>query len=263
MPFGLEELIAEYGLLPLLTLAAAPVIAMLIARAVFGRNASPLAVTSVRRTKVLLCGPCGAGKTTIWQKLVHGSAKPTHTSMTANVGTAKAADGSSVELVDYPGHPRLREDVLPLLPSAKAIVIVLDAVAALDEAVGVHAVATLLAKLIEEPKAQGAAIVVAANKRDDPTSFSSKAVKKKLEAELTTLFAARSSAVGSANVAQVAAKGGAKPAAAKRRETGLMLEDGEKFTFEGSCSVPVEFTDIAAVADDTFNLDPIVSVLSS
>jgi hypothetical protein len=87
-------------------------------------------------------------------------------------------------------------------------------------------------------------------------------VKKKLEAELTTLFAARNSAVGSANVANVATKGG-KPAAAKRRETGLILEDGEKFTFEDSCTVPVEFTDITAVADDAFSLDPIKGVLKA
>ena len=96
MPLGIEELLEEYGLLPLLTLVAAPVIAFVIARAVFGRSASPLAVTSVRRTKVVLCGPCGSGKTTIWQKLVNGDVKATHTSMVANVGNTKAADGSTI-----------------------------------------------------------------------------------------------------------------------------------------------------------------------
>jgi signal recognition particle receptor subunit beta len=256
----LHDLIEQYGLLPILTLAAAPVLALIMARLMFGRQGMPMTVGGPKRTKYLLCGPVGSGKTTIWQTLVHGAAKPTHTSMVPNLGKVRPEFSGSVELVDFPGHNRLKDDIAPFLPSAKVIIVVMDAVSAMDEGVGVHAVAALLARLVEDRAVtSGASIIVAANKRDDVTSFSAKAIKKKLEAELTTLFASRSSSVGKVPGGN-ARKGSAGPT--KRSETGVFLEEGETFSFESSCSVEVGFVDISAVKDDTFNLKPLTDLMA-
>ena len=259
-----NQLVEQYGLLPVLTFVLAPLLALFAARVILGGRAGAgtlSAVTGVRPTKCLLCGPCGSGKTTIWQRLVNGeSTKPTHTSMAVNTGKA-VTEAGSFELVDYPGHGRLASDLAKHLAAAKVVVVVADAVAALDDTVGVHAVADLLARLMEDPAAAGARIVVAANKRDEVTSFSAKAIKKKVEEELTKLFAARTSAVGTAKVASVApggAAGGKSAATAKRRDTGLFLVEGEKFTFESSYGAPIDFVDVAAIRDDTYNLQPII-----
>lgn len=218
-----------------------------------------------RRTTLLLCGPSGAGKTTMWLRLTqaaHADSRGTQTSMVPNRAKAEGVleDGAaySFTAVDYPGHPRLTAELFDHIGTAKVVVVVVDAEAAADEHVGAHAAATLIAKLIEHKDMQGASLVVAAHKRDELTSYSAKALKSMLERELTTHFAARSGAVGSARVT------GAKSATAgvtKRSETGLFLEEGEKFTFEAACSLPVSFVDTAAVGDTKFSLEPVIRTM--
>jgi signal recognition particle receptor subunit beta len=246
-----RDIIIYYIVAPLVAVVGA----LLLRHLLFGKAGTLTAPgLTVRRTKCLLCGPMGSGKTTIWQRLVTGAtAKNTHTSMVPNVGTVRTENGS-FELVDFPGHGRLKDDLAAHLPAAKVIVIVLDAVAATDEHVGTHNVASLLARLIEDKSVSaGASLVIAANKRDEDASYSAKAIRTMLEKELTTLFAARGAAIG-----KVAGAAGTKKAASKRSETGLIFEEGEQFTFEASCSVPVSFVDIAAVPHEKFSLQPII-----
>jgi signal recognition particle receptor subunit beta len=213
---------------------------------------------------LLLCGPCGGGKTALYQYLARpaGSGRdalrPTQTSMVANRGAGgcelKGGRTVAFPVVDFPGHPRLQHDLLPEIAAAKAIVVVVDGTAAADLTTGVRPAATLIAKLIEHKDVQGAALVVAVNKRDDITSYSAKAVRKMLEAELTSHFGARSGAVGAA---AVGGKAAAAAAGVRQSETGLQLQEGEKFTFDAACALPVHFCDVSAVGPE-FSPDAIV-----
>ena len=67
----------------------------------------------VSRRVVLLLGPSDAGKTSLFSQLVHGRSVDTYTSMVENsttksFSTGNGASSKSVQLVDLPGHERLR-----------------------------------------------------------------------------------------------------------------------------------------------------------
>ena len=66
----------------------------------------------VSRRVVLLLGPSDAGKTSLFSQLVHGRSVDTYTSMVENSTTksfsTESGASKSVQLVDLPGHERLR-----------------------------------------------------------------------------------------------------------------------------------------------------------
>ena len=66
----------------------------------------------VSRRVVLLLGPSDAGKTSVFSQLVHGRSVDTYTSMVENSTTksfsTESGASKSVQLVDLPGHERLR-----------------------------------------------------------------------------------------------------------------------------------------------------------
>ena len=86
--------------------------------------------SAVTRSKkgdlILLLGPCGAGKTSLFYKWSEPSlTRPlTVTSQSANRGNF-----FNHQVIDYPGHPRLWHGVLALLPKTSRIVYLLDATA--------------------------------------------------------------------------------------------------------------------------------------
>ena len=78
---------------------------------------------------ILLLGPCGSGKTSLfylWSRSDSGSQKPllTVTSQSVNRGHVLP---ENLEVVDYPGHPRLWHGALSLVPRAHKIVFLIDA----------------------------------------------------------------------------------------------------------------------------------------
>lgn len=246
-----------------------------------------------RRTELLLCGPCGGGKTTIFSRLVdpssQSSLKDTRTSMELNRATVKGtykvfAKGPSVRtagepqpdvigagpegaeisynvpVVDFPGHPRLTADLLGRqLRTTKVVVLVIDSLNPNDTDVGVPAVATLFAKIAEHSDGGSAlnAVVFACNKRDDIASWSSKAVRRMLEKELTRYYIAKGAAIGSVAKAQEQKK---------QSETGLVLEEGKKFSFSESMTpMPCFFCDVSTATEEQqkssesiFDLSPLV-----
>ncbi|GAW09654.1 signal recognition particle receptor subunit [Lentinula edodes] len=81
-----------------------------------------------KRNLVLLIGPSNSGKTAIFSSLVYGQAPPTITSMQANSSFLDLpGKRDPIQIVDVPGHPRLRDQFKDFLSSAKALAFVVDA----------------------------------------------------------------------------------------------------------------------------------------
>ena len=76
---------------------------------------------------VLICGVCDSGKTTLLSQLISGKVVQTYTSMTHNKMTFPVENKDSVELVDVPGHERVRGQILDTFSgSARALVFMVD-----------------------------------------------------------------------------------------------------------------------------------------
>lgn len=80
---------------------------------------------------LLIMGPSGAGKTSLFVRLRQSKPRDTVTSMVPNKGVVSAGDGerrTRVHAVDLPGHPRLaftyfQQEVV----SCKGVIVVVDA----------------------------------------------------------------------------------------------------------------------------------------
>ena len=76
---------------------------------------------------VLICGVCDSGKTTLLSQLISGKVVQTYTSMTHNKMTFPVENKDSVELVDVPGHERVRGQILDTFSgSTRALVFMVD-----------------------------------------------------------------------------------------------------------------------------------------
>lgn len=138
---------------------------------------------------VLLWGPVGAGKTSLWYLWREGEFPRTITSMSPNedqmvIQTAEGQRKQKMTVIDFPGHQRMRAELLNRhLRRAKKIVFVVDASTLKSD---VAPVAQQLFDLLTRSFVSEANIpvIVACNKSDDPTAVSSSVAKNLLEAEL-------------------------------------------------------------------------------
>lgn len=94
-------------------------------------RADPRAPHCDRRDVVLVVGPPGAGKTALFNLLVHGKAGKTVMSLEPNVRRDWRVSGAygktrEVTLVAWPGHPKLRAGLAELLWSATCLVLLID-----------------------------------------------------------------------------------------------------------------------------------------
>jgi len=92
-----------------------------------------LAVFVIRRkvgsrgNSLLLVGPSDAGKTAIFSTLVYKQTLPTYTSLQTNSSIISVSSSNkTLQIVDIPGHPRIRDQFLEHLPDAKAVLFVVD-----------------------------------------------------------------------------------------------------------------------------------------
>ena len=76
---------------------------------------------------ILICGACDSGKTTLLSQLVVGKPVKTYTSMVHNVFPWEVQGKPSLNLVDVPGHERIRGGVVEQFSrSARGIVHMVD-----------------------------------------------------------------------------------------------------------------------------------------
>ncbi|KPI86050.1 hypothetical protein ABL78_4888 [Leptomonas seymouri] len=188
-------------------LSAALVLGYLVVRLVFGRALGLGAVFSRRRrTKTVLIGLPDSGKTALFGQLVrHMQLRETRTSTRENTGPLLAAKkrgmpdtAPGVSIVDCPGHPRLRERMLRAVGEAVNVVVVIDAVSVQDsQHDGVAALAELLLGVLQSPEFYGVQrLLFSCTKRDEVTSYASKAVRKLLEAAMVASIESRQNAMG-------------------------------------------------------------------
>jgi signal recognition particle receptor subunit beta len=228
-----------------------------------------------RSNAALLVGLCGSGKTAIFLRLVgdEGEGKPlpeTNTSMQANKGSLGGAGTHNI--IDYPGHRRLRGGLYEALQASKRLVVVVDSITIQDDQTqGAQAVADLLYDVLQCNAFDGVeSVLFACTKRDDVTSFSAKAVRRLVEIEIARQLATRSGGVGSIEKVSSAsgqvAKGSRRAVGApdeRSDECVLMTQPNGKYSFD-DLRVPVSFVDVTSMSgDEDFNLDAVKSFIES
>lgn len=146
--------------------------------------------------KVVLFGPMGGGKTSMYLHLRFGRVIPSHTSMQLTSATfapkCEGASGSDkpITVVDVPGEPRLNYQLLAELSSASVLVCVLDATKLPTHA---KEAAQVLYDVLthESVQRRSPALVIAANKSDVRGAASPDTVRATLETELQRVRLAR------------------------------------------------------------------------
>ncbi|KAG8345413.1 putative ADP ribosylation factor family Signal recognition particle [Trypanosoma vivax] len=272
-----EPLLGSTVALVLVTTLLAALVAYIVVRCVYGAKMT----TRRRRHTLLLLGPCGSGKTTLFAQLVARKRISARTSMQPNRAVMRfkadaASDdeegpqtspGACMTVVDFPGHRRLRCSIDQELEEAKKVVIVVDSVTIQDPQGGAEALAELVVSVFTSPAfyfVEG--VLVACTKRDELTSYSAKSVQKLLEKEITHHIITRRGDVQSigdiVNAEGVAVgrrknNGSSLGKTAKRHQ--LSLNDSGKFTFD-TFPLPVDFVDISSFPEPEkhpFNVDPV------
>merc|ERR1712228_79055 len=155
--------------------------------------------TSKRRNTVLLMGPCDAGKSLMFLRLVHKQFAMTCTSVKDNKGhfIAKIKD-KILTMVDIPGHERLRAQYLDEYgASALGVVFVVDSSTISRKTVA--DVAEFLFSILTDPVVfkNRPRVLIACNKQDHDMAKRRTAVKSMLETEINTLRKTRSGALES------------------------------------------------------------------
>ena len=201
-----------------------------------------------KRNKYLLVGLCNSGKTQLLLKLSGRDVPPsTVTSMQPNELPVDI-DGGSIMVTDFPGHRRLRDGMFPFLQEAKKLIIAVDSLTIQDKENGAAAVCPLLVAILESPACRGVqTILVACTKRDVITSFSSKAVRRQLESEMTQLLSNQAGGVKKLE-GPVTKRKTHQDENDDERDVTLFLRDDGKFSFD-DVPIPVAFADCTAVAD--------------
>jgi len=150
--------------------------------------------SSKKRSTILLMGPCDAGKSLLFLRLVHKQFAMTCTSMKENKGhfIAKIKD-KILTVLDIPGHERLRTQFLDEYgSSALGIVFVVDS--STISRLTVRDVADFLYTILSDPVVfkNKPRVLVACNKQDHDMAKRQTAVKSMLETEINTLRKTRS-----------------------------------------------------------------------
>jgi signal recognition particle receptor subunit beta len=205
------------------------------------------AAPTVNRTAILMVGPPGGGKTTLFFTLKDGAVHTgTTSSLKENDATFKVhkrEEDDEIHLIDYPGDPKLSSRMADFLPLTKAILFVLDANN--KQSVESHA-AEQMFKLLTNPMVADhqLPILVACNKNDFPLSSKPPLLRKILEQELTKLR----ETTGKGNATLDLGEEGPE-------SVPLGVED-EDFTFEKHSPCHVDF--IACSTTKGKNLDQLI-----
>ncbi|CAO3628711.1 unnamed protein product [Cunninghamella blakesleeana] len=142
---------------------------------------------------ILLLGIPGAGKTSLFTFLRYDKVASTVTSMKENEGKI-TIENKTFDLVDMPGHERVRYRYLDFLPVSYKIIFVVDSTTLHNQ---VRQVAEYLYHILANPIVQQnkTPVLIACNKHDMFTALPIARIKPLLEAEINRLRATRTAAV--------------------------------------------------------------------
>eukprot|EP00613_Pedinella_sp_CCMP2098_P071614 CAMPEP_0171913926 /NCGR_PEP_ID=MMETSP0993-20121228/12176_1 /TAXON_ID=483369 /ORGANISM="non described non described, Strain CCMP2098" /LENGTH=286 /DNA_ID=CAMNT_0012548107 /DNA_START=28 /DNA_END=888 /DNA_ORIENTATION=- len=131
---------------------------------------------------VVLLGPSGGGKTVILHKLCSAKTVDTLPSMMPSYNQVVVGDsGSKIQVVDFPGHERLRASMLQHVKSAKGVVFVLDATSVRAIKQAAH---LLFHLLTSNEYSSSTPLLVFCNKADQKEAKGSERVKMLLQKEI-------------------------------------------------------------------------------
>jgi len=119
-----------------------------------------------KRTTVLIAGPCDSGKTLMFSQLLHGKPVETFASMQENFGLYEDMSHKIFNVVDLPGHERLRYAALDKhKESALAVLYVVDASTIKQQ---MRDAAEFLFRILSDPvmHKNRTPVMVACNKQD-------------------------------------------------------------------------------------------------
>lgn len=165
-----------------------------------------------KKNSILLMGPLGAGKTTLYLQLKEGSPmNGSVTSMEQNEDTFVPAQGSKgdkpVHFVDLPGHPRLIDKFEEYIGGAIGVVFVIDAT---DFIPHTRTIAEQMYRLLSNQDFYNRRIpiMLACNKSDMGAKVHTEHfIEKKLEREIESVRTSHSSLDGEAGGAPVGKEG--------------------------------------------------------
>lgn len=187
---------------------------------------------------VLITGPMGAGKTSLFYRLLLGKEKETVTSQAPNI-----SDYKSFRLVDSPGHDSQWPATMELLSNTRAIVFMVDATNPNMKAVGQKMFGILSSPVV---KSHRVPILVAINKSEEKEKVekTSATIQSDLVEELQS-YAEMSDTIEDTDGNMI--------------ELTLTDTDSDSFAFSQSpCSVT--FADVSVKSG---NLGPITSFINS
>jgi len=141
---------------------------------------------------ILLCGTCDSGKTTLLGQLIKGKPLETYTSMKENCGVLVLGGKKPVNLVDVPGHERIRDNILNnYAGSARGIIYIIDSALISKQ---IRDVTEFLFNILSRPDIfrTKPRLLVACNKQDVGLVKGATSIESMLEKEITALRVSRS-----------------------------------------------------------------------
>ncbi|KAI9258003.1 signal recognition particle receptor beta subunit-domain-containing protein [Phascolomyces articulosus] len=145
------------------------------------------------KTTILILGTADAGKTQLYTRLRFGKKTATVTSMKENEGPL-TLENKTFDLVDMPGHERVRFRYVDYLPVTRSIVFVVDSttVARQIRVVGEYLYNVLAQQQVQKDRIP---ILIACNKTDLITALPQDKIQQRLEIEINRLRSTRTAAV--------------------------------------------------------------------
>ncbi|KAI7898954.1 signal recognition particle receptor beta subunit-domain-containing protein [Cokeromyces recurvatus] len=145
------------------------------------------------KNTILLLGTSNAGKTAMYIWLKSGKKHPTVSSIKENEGQI-TVNKKTFELIDIPGHERVRYRYTDFLPVTRSIIFVIDSTSISRQ---IRPVAEYLYDILAKPivQKQRIPILIACNKSDMITALPIEKIKTLLELEINRLRNTRTARV--------------------------------------------------------------------
>eukprot|EP01128_Nolandella_sp_AFSM9_P000232 TRINITY_DN10404_c0_g1_i1.p1 TRINITY_DN10404_c0_g1~~TRINITY_DN10404_c0_g1_i1.p1 ORF type:complete len:270 (-),score=57.40 TRINITY_DN10404_c0_g1_i1:61-849(-) len=194
----LNSLLAAVGIEVPTSLVFGVIVALVVILALQFKNSasSEGTVPTKRGSTALIYGGTGAGKTVLFGQLSREKFLPTLTSQTANIAKVSVSGADNeIQVVDYPGHYRLRQGLDKYVARAGCVVFVVNANG--DEA-SYRAAADYLYSLFTNHVVNDLQIpiLIALNKSELLTAKSQHSVRTILEKELNELRSSQAATPG-------------------------------------------------------------------